>query len=256
MFKMNFGSRASGMILACTGLFMGAVTAIVGVGLFQPLQQSIAWRSDRLMDRAPVSQLNLERTLLSYWRRAIALTPTSALVTLGDSHLNGLQGLAISPNIVNLSIGGLSAVRLNEYLSLGLFPLPLNPSGFLIHLGHNDLEEGLDHEKIQKSLDGILGRLGSDLPIVIMELFPRSKRMTNSAYDEGRSNLNFFLRRRCEIMPKCTWLPVEFLKTEMGDLDETYVERDGVHLNLQGYQKLLDELKVFVASHSNLSIKK
>jgi lysophospholipase L1-like esterase len=44
---------------------------------------------------------------------------------------------------------------------------------------------------------------------------------------------------------------VEFLKDEAGELNERYVENDGVHLNKEGYQRFLDELKMSLAARSN-----
>jgi lysophospholipase L1-like esterase len=251
MFKVNPGSFAQTWALTCVSFLLGAFLAVVAIGLFQPLQQSISWRSDRLISRAPISQLNVERALLGYWRRAVALTPTTTWVAIGDSHLHGLQGKAISPDLVNLSIGGLSAGRFNDYLSRDLFPLPLAPSGYLLHLGHNDLEEGVAYPTIEKSLESVLNRLGADLPITVVELFPRLKSASNSVYSKGRSDLNLFLRRKCEVMPKCIWLPVDYLKNEAGDLNERYVENDGVHLNVEGYQRFLDELKVSLTARPN-----
>jgi hypothetical protein len=232
------------MVWVGFGAVLGALIALSVIALYQPLQQSIAWRSDMLFGRTSSYQLSLERSLMSLWARGVKPSPNSVkTVVLGDSHLQGLQAIALGPQVVNLSIGGLTAVRFQQYLVGGQFPLPPSAAGYLVHLGHNDLLARLELHEIESAMVISLDWLSRRAPITVMELFPPLKRKSTLIDEKRLIKLNLFLKSHCGSMTNCTWLAVEFLKDAEGYLEATYSGADGVHLSERGYLRLVEELR-------------
>ncbi|MEO8268944.1 MAG: GDSL-type esterase/lipase family protein [Aureliella sp.] len=127
----------------------------------------------------------LWRDKRSGWAARVA-EDQQALVFLGDSITQGwgddFKGSFADVNKANRGISGDTTrgmlIRLQEDV------LALNPSGVVLLMGTNDLEEGAEPETIAANFKLIIDALkeyNADMPIVVCQVFPSSEQKKRSA---------------------------------------------------------------------------
>lgn len=134
----------------------------------------------------------LWRSKRSGWASRVA-DDQHALVFLGDSITQGwgddFKGSFPDVKKANRGISGDTTrgmlIRLQEDV------LALNPSGVVLLMGTNDLEEGAEPETIAENLQLIIDALkahNSDMPIVVCQVFPSSEEKSRPAEKIKRIN--------------------------------------------------------------------
>jgi lysophospholipase L1-like esterase len=172
--------------------------------------------------------------------RGISTAKPGSIVLLGDSHLHGLVASSIAPNVVNLSIGGLTLSRLAQYLETKELKLPAAPRCIFALIGHNDFNEGSDAKTFEKALIKLISALykaiPSDTRLIFLELWSTSNVDTHRERKEFVDLTNQYLRRTCaQAVNSCTVLKTDFLKDQDGNISKEFAESDGVHLDVKGY---------------------
>jgi lysophospholipase L1-like esterase len=232
-------TKFTGLLFALAGA-VGAALAVSAVFISRQAQDSLSWRSNAVFNRVSNDQLRLENSLLTMWARGMKSAPTGAIVLLGDSHFHGIPSTALPTNSLNLGIGGLTALRLAQYLQTGQLTLPNSPRGIVLLIGHNDLYMHAKLPELQSGLLTVIGHLSRIAPLHIFELVPPSlAKSQNASQSLLRSNVNRFLRASCESTPQCSWHSLNALKNASGHLAQDQVESDQIHLSVSGYATLI-----------------
>jgi lysophospholipase L1-like esterase len=231
--------------IVAVSVAFGLVLATVTLFYSERLQRSITWRSDAWFNRVSSQQIQLERETLALWARGLSLSPKGQTLLLGDSHLHGLPGNALNANVLNLAIGGLTAQRLEGYLSNGELVLPESAQRVLL-LGHNDLNTATPADALEKSISKLIERLRKDSTLVVLEMLPRPRALSTDASLERSRVINSILRRACEsgskpnVVNHCRWVPATPFKGADGFLKPEFGLPSDVHLSLEGYRALID----------------
>lgn len=231
--------------LVAVGVAFGLVLATATLFYSERLQRSITWRSDAWFNRVSSQQIQLERETLALWARGLSLSPKGQMLLFGDSHLHGLPGNALNANVLNLAIGGLTAQRLEGYLSNGELVLPESAQRVLL-LGHNDLNTATPADALEESISKLIERLRKDSTLVVLEMLPRPRALSTDASLERSRVINSILRRACEsgsklnALDNCRWVPATPFKGADGFLKPEFGLPSDVHLSLEGYRALID----------------
>lgn len=163
-----------------------------------------------------------------------------ALVFVGDSITHGwgddLGGHFTGTKVANRGIGGDTSrgvlIRLTEDV------LALHPSGVVILIGTNDLEQGASAEMVAQNVRLIVQKLhqqDSGLPVVLCTVFPSASVKKRPA--EGIKAINGWLRDVAQQDPRVTLLDTWALfATATGDADPAEFP-DLLHPNALGYAK-------------------
>ena len=148
-----------------------------------PSRFSIPETDDRLPGAGPIRRYDWFRKLWSERRSAWAQRveqDRNALVFLGDSITQG-WGDDVGGNFPGVKVAnrGLSGdTSRGVLIRLEQDVLALQPSGVVLLIGTNDLEEGADPETIAANLKLILAKLKAHnpkMPIVLCQVFPSSE---------------------------------------------------------------------------------
>jgi lysophospholipase L1-like esterase len=231
--------------IVAVSVSFGLVLATVTLFYSERLQRSITWRSEAWFNRVSSQQIQLERETLALWARGLSLSPKGQTLLLGDSHLHGLPASAIDANVLNLAIGGLTAERLEHYLSNGELVLPESAQRVLL-VGHNDLNTATSPEMLGISISKLIDRLGKGSALVVVEMLPRPIALSSVASLERSKVINSLLRTACDGGSKsnaansCRWVPATPFKGADGFLKPEFGLTSDVHLNLEGYRALID----------------
>jgi len=178
-----------------------------------------------------------------------------ALVFLGDSITQGwgdqFRGHFKGVKVANRGISGDTTrgvlIRLKEDV------LVLNPSGVVILIGTNDLEENAAPEVIAGNLKLIIGALkkhNSKMPIILCNTFPSSATKKRPADQIKKVNQLYFtaVKGDPQITVLDTWLLFADAK---GDAKQAEFP-DLLHPNQAGYDKWAASLRPLLATHGFL----
>lgn len=161
-------------------IFCGAVVALVSASALAAQSLEIPATDDGLPGAGPIRRYEWFQKLWSQKRHTWATRveqDRGALVFLGDSITQGwgdnVGGAFPGVKVANRGISGDTTrgvlIRLKEDV------LALNPSGVVLLIGTNDLEEKAEPETIAENLKLILAELKKvKTPIVLCQVFPSS----------------------------------------------------------------------------------
>jgi lysophospholipase L1-like esterase len=192
----------------------------------------------------------LWRDKRSGWAKRVA-EDQHALVFLGDSITQGwgddFQGSFAGAKKANRGISGDTTrgmlIRLQEDV------LALNPSGVVLLMGTNDLEEGAEPETIASNFRSIVAALKShnpDMPIVVCQVFPSSAQKKRPADKIKQINELYAaaVRGDAQVTVLDTWT---LFADPQGDAQPDLFP-DLLHLNEAGYQKWARALQPILAT--------
>ncbi len=228
----------------CTVIFV----ALLGGGLTLSADAQDAARSfeipetdDNLPGTGPLRRFDWFRSLWrdkrSQWAKQVE-QDQHALVFLGDSITQGwgddFQGHFQGVKLANRGINGDTTrgmlLRLDEDV------LSLNPSGIVLLMGTNDLEEGAEPAMIAENFQLILKAIkehNAELPIVVCQVFPSSESMKRPA--DKIKQINELYAAAVKGDPQVTLLETWTLfANEQGDAKAEQFP-DLLHPNEQGY---------------------
>ena len=208
----------------------------------QDLAFKIPASDDGLPGAGPIRRYdwfqNLWTTRRSKWSTEVQ-KDQGALVFLGDSITQGWGaniGDAFDAKVANRGISGDTTrgvlIRLDEDV------IALNPSGVVILIGTNDLEEGASPKTIADNLKLILTELkahNAKMPIVLCKVFPSSETKKRSAQDIKQINKLYAaaVKTNPQVMQLDTWT---LFADSAGDAKKEEFP-DLLHPNEIGYAK-------------------
>jgi lysophospholipase L1-like esterase len=175
-----------------------------------------------------------------------------ALVFLGDSITQGwgddMGGYFAGMKVANRGISG--DTSRGVLLRLKQDVLLLNPSGIVLLIGTNDLEEGADPATIASNVRLILDDIKAfnpRIPIILCQVFPSSESKKRPADKIRRLNelLMAAAKDDPQVTPIETWL---LFANEKGDANEAEFP-DLLHPNKLGYAKWAAALRPVLATY-------
>jgi lysophospholipase L1-like esterase len=174
-----------------------------------------------------------------------------ALVFLGDSITQGwgdnMGGSFENVKVANRGISGDTTrgvlIRLREDV------LSLNPSGVVLLIGTNDLEEGADPETVAANVKLILAELkkhNPQMPVILCQVFPSSATKKRPAEQIKRINRLYaeLVKGDAQVIPIDTWL---LFADPSGDAKPEEFP-DLLHPNQLGYAKWAAALRPILAT--------
>ena len=193
---------------------------------------------------------NLWRTKRTQWHRDIE-PDQGAVVFFGDSIIQSwgpnLGGSFPGLKVANRGISG-DTTR-GMLLRMQSDVLDVNPSGVVMLMGTNDLEERDSAEDTAHNVRAIVDRLvahDAKLPIFLCKVFPSSARMRRPAKDIQR--INELCVAAVKDVPQVTVLDTwSLFANEDGDAKKAEFP-DLLHPNKAGYQKWADTLQPALAT--------
>lgn len=154
----------------------------------------------------------------------------SQIVMLGDSHIqNGEWAEWLDLSVANRGIGQNTTFDVLARLDA----VPDSELAVLL-IGSNDLERGEAPQQVAERIRRIVEALGR--PVLVLSVPPRSGR-PNAQTNE----LNCLNKRHCEA-GHCKYVDLHPAIAPTGDLDSA-LTRDGVHLNGEGYERVVSILR-------------
>ncbi len=187
----------------------------------------------------------------SGWAQRIA-EDQHALVFLGDSITQGwgenFQDSFVGVKKANRGISGDTTrgmlIRLSEDV------LSLNPSGVVLLMGTNDLEEGAEPEQIAANFKSIVAALkahNANMPIIVCQVFPSSSKKKRSADQIKAVNALFSssIKGDTQVTLLDTWTLFADAATGDARLEEF---PDLLHPNERGYQMWAKALQPVLAT--------
>lgn len=169
-----------------------------------------------------------------------------ALVFLGDSITHGwgddLGGNFPGAKVANRGIGGDTSrgvlIRLKEDV------LDLHPSGVVLLIGTNDLEQGATPETVASNVRLIIAALhqqNANMPVVLCTVFPSSSAQRRPA--RGILAINAQLKSMAKDLPHVSVLDTWALFANAGGDADPAEFPDLLHPNAAGYAKWVAALK-------------
>jgi len=163
--------------------------------------------------------------------------PEKSILFLGDSIIHGLCVSAIDCRSVNLGIGtdtvdGLLG-RIKRYQSIQ------NTHAVFIYIGGNDVGKR-DTKWIIERISLIIQQIPRHAPIYFCSILPVDEKRTQQRTNKQIDSLNDELKILCSNFEHVKLLDIarEF-KDSSGKLRFDFYEKDGVHLNQQGYAQMI-----------------
>ena len=200
---------------------------------------------------------NLWERKRSGWAKQVE-RDQGALVFLGDSITQGwgdqMGGSFAAAKVANRGISGDTTrgvlIRLKEDV------LSLNPSGVVLLIGTNDLEEKASPEVIASNLKLILSALkkhNSKMPIFLCKVFPSSATKKRPADQIKKINQLYFsaVKGDSQITMLETWM---LFADSKGDAKKSEFP-DLLHPNKLGYAKWAAALRPLLATHGFIEAK-
>ena len=175
------------------------------------------------------------------------LTP-GAVLMFGDSHIQGLAVAEVAPRAVNFGIG------MDTSLGL-LMRLPYHASreqaaAIVIEIGGNDWR-WRDDATIVANLRATLELIPTSVPVLLNAVLPIHAEQPQAALRNARvSALNAQLQAECRQRVACEFLDIQTVFAAAdGSLSTAYSQRDGLHLNVFGYQRWTVLLRQALCRH-------
>lgn len=169
--------------------------------------------------------------------------PEGASIFIGDSITQGLATSAIADSSVNYGIGRDTTLgvlnRITRYESLS------RAGSVVIAIGVNDLHRRGDREIVSNYAD-ILNSLPKNIPVVVSAILPVDERVEDiSSKNKRILKVNDSIRELVSQHENVTFSDAgEDLRGADNNLKSDYHTGDGIHLNSEGYQIWIRELKL------------
>lgn len=173
--------------------------------------------------------------------------PNQSVIFIGASNIQGLAVSAVTSPSVNYGIGGDTTAgvlkRLPTYKSIN------NAKAVVINIGGNDLKFRTD-EVILSNIQSIAEHIPHKIPIIFCSIFPIDEDVRTSS--RGRTNkrikkLNSKIKFWTEKYDNIHYLDTgQTLIDANGNLADEFHIGDGLHLNSQGYDVWIQQLKVAI----------
>ena len=237
--------------------------ALPNISLAQDAKQSFAIpkTNEGLPGEGPIRRYdwfqNLWKTKRSAWAKQVE-QDQKALVFLGDSITQGwgddLGGAFPGVQVANRGISGDTTrgmlIRLKEDV------LSLNPSGVVMLMGTNDLEEGAKPKTIADNLKLIVAELkkhNQKMPIILCQVMPSSAQKKRSADDIKQINALYAaaVKGDSQVTVVDTWT---LFADGNGDAKSAEFP-DLLHPNQAGYVKWANALRPVLATNGFLETK-
>jgi lysophospholipase L1-like esterase len=235
-------------------IFLGAVVALFSFSTFGAQSLEIPATDDGLPGSGPIRRYDWFTKLWSQKRDAWAKRvqqDQSAVVFLGDSITQGwgdnLGGAFPGVKVANRGISGDTTrgvlIRMKEDV------LALDPSGVVLLIGTNDLEEKAEPETIAANLKLILAELkkhNAKMPIVLCQVFPSSALKSRPA--EQIKKVNQLYAAAVKGDAQVTFIETYTLfANEQGDAKKEEFP-DLLHPNKVGYAKWAAAIRPILAT--------
>lgn len=181
-----------------------------------------------------IESTDFYRKMVGYHRRQLTNVEDNTLVFLGDSMVHGLNVSSLSPNALNLGIGGDTVSAMTKRVQS--YPELQKAKGVVVGIGINSIGYR-STEEITQEQKGLMNEMDSLAIQLWLAILP-----TSQSYSENkRKNLaeiehvNTDAERICDTIRNCHFLrvPPDLLASN-GYLNEN-VHSDGIHLNRLGY---------------------
>jgi lysophospholipase L1-like esterase len=234
------------LILAIVAMYVVILHAIIGLLIWKT---DIVYRARVRFGLAASNEFELDqrsyRAAHNYFQRIDQLMRKSPVVLLGDSIMQQLPPIHSTSHVLNLGLGGITALDLAN--SLHRYPSLDKASAIVVSIGINDL----CIERItEAALGGRIGKIAAALPsevrVVwssILPVDPTAAHATCRIEPHVISKANAMILKSCLAMPMCSYSDgFSILADERGYLDRRFYEQDGIHLNRRGYEAWTDLL--------------
>lgn len=190
---------------------------------------------------------------VAFHQRVDQNLPEGAILFIGDSHIQGLAVMAVSPRAVNFGIGGDTTEgvmrRIKLYRSVSRAPV------IVLEVGFNDLVFR-NNDEIVANLQLILDYLkaNSSATVLVNSVMPFDTAVAQRPFDNGRiRELNLSVRKLVDQYAKAGFVDIySEVVTAGGELDVSLHIGDGIHLNARGYQKWIDILSGTISTSTDL----
>jgi len=190
---------------------------------------------------APELSVYYER-IATYHSRIDGNVPEGASLFIGDSITQGLATSAIANLSVNYGIGSDTTLgvlnRIPRYKSVS------RAGSIVLAIGVNDLRRR-SNEEIVTNYEDILGLLPEDTPVVVSAILPVDERVQRVVPSNKRIlRVNKLIRELVRKYNNVTFSDAGGgLRGSDNNLKSNFHVGDGVHLNYEGYQVLIRELR-------------
>lgn len=179
--------------------------------------------------------------MLSYHLRMEPHIEPGSVIFIGDSHTQGLNVAAVTPQSINYGIGGDTSIgvlqRLPHYKSIQ------HAKAVVLEIGFNDLSKRND-AKILLAYEKIQALIPPPIPLVICAIFPVDENVIFTGLNKRIQSLNQATRRLYSNRKNTIFIDIgEHLANEDGHLKSENHVGDGIHLSGRGYTLWIDALK-------------
>lgn len=180
-----------------------------------------------------------------FYRRADETAPKGSVVFLGDSLTQGMSTSAVHPFGINYGIGNDTTIgllgRLSNYKSLNRASL------IVVQIGHNDFRYRAP-KQIVENMARIFDTLPSHVPIIVTAIFPVDGNIVSEPKNGDIVAVNREIATLASKYSNIRFLNINKQLSSSGTVSlDTFLHiGDGVHLNKNGYQYWLMNLKALI----------
>jgi lysophospholipase L1-like esterase len=188
-------------------------------------------------DGPTVSRHYLQMT--AFYNRIDQNLDESLNIFIGDSFIQGLAVNSVNSHSVNYGIGGDTTLgvlqRLKSYRSL------INSKRVVLAIGHNDINTGVSNSA--DNLRMIFDYIPSNVQVIVCSVFLTDDHVFNGISNSEITELNSKIRKLVDLYPNVTYLDGNEWAVTSDRLDSNFHVGDGVHLNKQGNELWIKQLK-------------
>ena len=180
--------------------------------------------------------------MVSFYQRVDKNIPDKSIVIIGDSLIQGLAVIGVSPHSVNFGIGGDTTVgvlkRIPFYHSI------IEAKMVIIAIGVNDIFRGWDNNEILNNYLKIIELIPDTIPILFSAVLPVDEAVSNKTGINHRIKaLNKALYNLSGSDRRLYYLDISTLIIDDdGNLSSVYHIGDGIHLNSLGNKIWISKL--------------
>ncbi|NOQ62894.1 MAG: GDSL family lipase [Methyloprofundus sp.] len=184
-------------------------------------------------------------TMLGFHRRIDKNIPDKSIIFIGDSLIQGLAVMAVSPQAINYGIGNDTTVGVLNRIPF--YPSILKSKAVVIAIGINDLKRRGPDEILENYLE-IVKLIPANIPILFSAVLPVDEVLRDRAgLNDSIKKLNDHLSDICRKSQRLHFLNISKLViNSRGNLSRSFHIGDGIHLNSLGNQIWISELKEYI----------
>ena len=160
-------------------------------------------------------------------------------IFIGDSFIQGLAVNSVNSSSVNYGIGGDTTLgvlqRLPSYRSI------INSKRVVLAIGHNDINVGVSNSS--DNLRMIFDYIPSNVQVIVCSVFLTDDHVFNGISNSEITELNSKIKKLVDLYPNVTYLDANEWAATSDRLDSNFHIGDGVHLNKQGNELWIKQLK-------------